>query len=86
MNRSTFNYILDLISLKLKRKTIGHQRISSEKQFLIAIWKMATPDSYRYVHQLYRGLNIVLLPLQFTNPYVPVDLFVKNSILAKLQR
>ncbi|XP_067208240.1 putative nuclease HARBI1 isoform X2 [Linepithema humile] len=29
----------------------GHKTISAEKQFLIAIWKMATPDSYRSISE-----------------------------------
>lgn len=45
---TTFEFILNLIAPKLIRKKPGYATIDPHKQFLIAIWKMATPDSYRY--------------------------------------
>ncbi|XP_020298879.1 putative nuclease HARBI1 isoform X2 [Pseudomyrmex gracilis] len=49
MQRSTFNYIFELLKNTLTRKKPGCQTISPEKQLLIAIWKMSTPDSYRSI-------------------------------------
>ncbi|XP_020296626.1 protein ANTAGONIST OF LIKE HETEROCHROMATIN PROTEIN 1-like [Pseudomyrmex gracilis] len=49
MKRSTYNYILNLIKSSLVRSKSGRKTISVERQFLIAIWKMATPDSYRSI-------------------------------------
>ncbi|CAI6374943.1 unnamed protein product [Macrosiphum euphorbiae] len=49
---TTFEYVLTLIAPKLKRMKPGYKSISPNKQFLIAIWKMATPDSYRYLPNL----------------------------------
>lgn len=46
ISRNTFEYVFSIIAPKLKRKVEG-TIISPEKQFLIAIWRMATPDSYR---------------------------------------
>ncbi|XP_011686365.1 PREDICTED: putative nuclease HARBI1, partial [Wasmannia auropunctata] len=45
----TFDFILSLISSKLTRKKPGCPTISPKKQLMIAIWKMATPDSYRSI-------------------------------------
>jgi hypothetical protein len=47
ISRSTFEYILTIIAPRLMRTYAGLPMISPEKQFLIAIWRMATPDSYR---------------------------------------
>lgn len=43
--------ILSLIgpALNATGTTIGRKPISAEKQLYIALWFMATPDSYRYV-------------------------------------
>ncbi|XP_011706671.1 PREDICTED: putative nuclease HARBI1 isoform X2 [Wasmannia auropunctata] len=49
MRRSTFNYILHLIKPLLLRSKPGNKQITPEKQFLVCIWKMATPDSYRFI-------------------------------------
>ncbi|XP_067212784.1 putative nuclease HARBI1 [Linepithema humile] len=49
MKRATFNYILQIIKPTLLRSRSGRKTISPEKQFFIAIWKMATPDSYRSI-------------------------------------
>jgi len=49
MKRTTFDFILNIIKPSLLRSMAGRKTISPEKQFLIAIWKMATSDSYRYV-------------------------------------
>ncbi|XP_018363689.1 PREDICTED: putative nuclease HARBI1, partial [Trachymyrmex cornetzi] len=51
MSREVFNYLLNIISPRLKRKSkrYGRQTISPELQLLISIWTMATPDSYRSV-------------------------------------
>jgi len=48
MKRTTFHYILHIIKPLLLKSGSGRKTISLEKQFLVAIWKMATPDSYRY--------------------------------------
>ncbi|RLU23306.1 hypothetical protein DMN91_003510 [Ooceraea biroi] len=49
ISRETFEYVLSLIGPKLRRNYPGLEMISPEKQFLIAIWRMATPDSYRSI-------------------------------------
>lgn len=54
---TTFEFVLTLIAPKLKRIKPGYKSISPNKQFLIAIWKMATPDSYRYFYYIH---NIML--------------------------
>ncbi|GAB1865699.1 Nuclease harbi1 isoform x2 [Camponotus japonicus] len=48
---TTFEMILSLIGPALSATgiTIGRKPISAEKQLYIALWFMATPDSYRYV-------------------------------------
>ncbi|XP_071580767.1 putative nuclease HARBI1 [Temnothorax nylanderi] len=46
----TFEFILGEIAEQLQRTTSGNEMISPEKQFLIALWRMATPDSYRSIH------------------------------------
>lgn len=48
---ATFEMILSLIgpALNETNTTIGRKPISAEKQLYIALWFMATPDSYRYV-------------------------------------
>ncbi|XP_025161603.1 uncharacterized protein LOC112590103 [Harpegnathos saltator] len=51
MYPATFEMILSLIgpALKVTNTTTGRKSISAEKQLYIALWFMATPDSYRYV-------------------------------------
>lgn len=49
MKRVTFYNILDIIKYDLIRQKRGRRTISPEKQLFIAIWKMATPDSYRSI-------------------------------------
>lgn len=53
LGRATFEYILTIISSDLIRKTIGNETIPSQKQLMIALWKMATIDSYRYDYCFY---------------------------------
>lgn len=50
---TTFEFVLMLIAPKLNRTKPGYKSIPPNKQFLIAIWKMATPDSYRYFCHTY---------------------------------
>jgi len=47
---TTFDFILRLIgpSLNSTRSVAGRKPISAQKQLLMALWMMATPDSYRY--------------------------------------
>ncbi|CAI6373933.1 unnamed protein product [Macrosiphum euphorbiae] len=45
----TFEFILKIIAPKLVRKKPGCPTIQPNKQLLLAIWKMATPDSYRSI-------------------------------------
>ncbi|KAK3933187.1 Putative nuclease [Frankliniella fusca] len=52
MSRATFEYVLGVIGNRLARNQPGLAMISPEKQFLIAIWRMATPDSYRVTRAL----------------------------------
>nr|XP_012233082.1 PREDICTED: putative nuclease HARBI1 [Linepithema humile] len=49
ISRGTFKFILAIIASRLKRIRTGLAMISPQKQFLIAIWRMATPDSYRSI-------------------------------------
>jgi len=62
LQRTTFEFILDIISNYLIREIKGCPTIPPRQQFLIALWKMATMDSYRYdgLHVLnaFRTLNI----------------------------
>ena len=49
----TFQMILGVIGPRLctnNNAVSGKEVISAEKQLLIAIWFMATPDSYRYIY------------------------------------
>lgn len=48
MYPTTFEFLLGEIAEKLKRIADGNQMITPEKQLLITLWRMATPDSYRY--------------------------------------
>ncbi|CAG5083706.1 Similar to At3g55350: Protein ALP1-like (Arabidopsis thaliana) [Cotesia congregata] len=65
--RSTFNFILNTIKPSLTRKISGSPMIPPEKQLLIAIWKMATPDSYRYNEK-------ILLKFQFCRSVIKLTL------------
>lgn len=49
MKRSTFQFLLELLRPNLCKQSnrFGRQPITPEKQLLIAIWMMATPNSYR---------------------------------------
>lgn len=48
-----FEFILKIIAPKLVRKKPGCPTIKPINQFFIAIWKIATPDSYRFVFLSY---------------------------------
>lgn len=46
----TYEIILNLIGPALyETNTIGRKQIHPGKQLLIALWFLATPDSYRFV-------------------------------------
>jgi len=53
MSRDTFNFLLEIIKPELVKKEnqyngpSGRNTITPEKQLLITIWTLATPDSYR---------------------------------------
>ncbi|TGZ48709.1 putative nuclease HARBI1 isoform X1 [Temnothorax longispinosus] len=49
ISRVTFEFVLEIIAPKLRRNFPGLEMIYPEKQFLVAIWRMATPDSYRSI-------------------------------------
>ncbi|XP_043270332.1 putative nuclease HARBI1 [Venturia canescens] len=49
MSRATFQYLHQIIEQDLLRKIKGCPTIPSQTQLMIALWKMATPDSYRSV-------------------------------------
>ncbi|XP_066585502.1 putative nuclease HARBI1 [Prorops nasuta] len=51
MSRTTFRFLLQLLSSLLERRSSCYGRfpISPEKQLFLAIWMMATPNSYRCV-------------------------------------
>ncbi|XP_044733226.1 putative nuclease HARBI1 [Chrysoperla carnea] len=56
--RSTFDFVREKIEPSLMRKTPGCEMISPYKQLFIALWKMATPDSYRSICQRF-GVSFV---------------------------
>ncbi|XP_012058854.1 PREDICTED: putative nuclease HARBI1 [Atta cephalotes] len=65
MKRSTFDYILNIIRPSLIRSTCGRKRISPKKQFLIALWKMATSDPYRPIcEKFYVGRATALMAVR----------------------
>jgi len=43
----TFEYLLSFIGPKLQRETGGASMISPQKQCLLTLWRLATPDSFR---------------------------------------
>ncbi|XP_043276044.1 putative nuclease HARBI1 [Venturia canescens] len=45
----TFQYILSIIAPKLQRETRGTPMICPQKQFLLALWRFATPGSFRSI-------------------------------------
>ncbi|XP_018393379.1 PREDICTED: putative nuclease HARBI1 [Cyphomyrmex costatus] len=45
----TFEYILSIIEPKLQREVGGTPTISPKKQLLLALWRLATPDSLRSI-------------------------------------
>lgn len=49
LSRNTFNYLHELIQEDLVRHVSGCPTIPSHHQLMIALWKMATADSYRSV-------------------------------------
>uniref|UniRef100_T1ID06 Transposase Helix-turn-helix domain-containing protein n=1 Tax=Rhodnius prolixus TaxID=13249 RepID=T1ID06_RHOPR len=49
LSRNTFNYLHELIQEDLVRRVPGCPTIPSHQQLMIALWKMATTDSYRSV-------------------------------------
>ncbi|KAK0165752.1 hypothetical protein PV328_004247 [Microctonus aethiopoides] len=49
LSRNTFNYLHELIQEDLVRHVPGCPTIPSRHQLMIALWKMATNDSYRSV-------------------------------------
>ncbi|XP_071632125.1 uncharacterized protein [Temnothorax longispinosus] len=49
MRPGTFEYLLSIIGPKLQRETGGTPMISSHKQCLLALWRLATPDSLRSI-------------------------------------
>lgn len=62
----TFEIVLGAIGPGLRAintALAGRKPIPEEKQLLIAIWFMATPDSYRYI----KYISILLLCLYNTN-------------------
>ncbi|XP_011705603.1 PREDICTED: uncharacterized protein LOC105460810 [Wasmannia auropunctata] len=50
---TTFDHVLQLIgpSLISTKSVAGRKPIPAEKQLLMALWMMATPDSYRYCNR-----------------------------------
>lgn len=57
---ATFEMVLSLIGPALNATSIatGRKPISAEKQLYIALWFMATPDSYRLVNPLYTEFSV----------------------------
>jgi len=58
MTSGTMDFILNEIGPMLQNnECIGQPQISAKKQLMIAIWTMATPDSYKYY------FNILCIPI-----------------------
>ena len=54
MNVETFQYLLDLIGIDLKRLDTRFRRaIKMEKQLAIATWRLSTENSYRSVSKIF---------------------------------
>lgn len=49
MNRTTFNFILNLVRENISTNIVdrGRHTISPEAQLLVALWYFGTPDCYR---------------------------------------
>lgn len=47
MSKATFEYLLGIIGEDLIRKIKGCPTIAPHQQLMIALWKMATMDTYR---------------------------------------
>ncbi|KMQ86345.1 nuclease harbi1, partial [Lasius niger] len=47
----TFDYLLSVIEHKLEREVAGMPMISPRKQCLLALWRLATPDSLRSISE-----------------------------------
>jgi len=49
MRRSTFTFLLELLTPHLTKHSykFGRHQTTPEKQLLVTIWMMATPNSYR---------------------------------------
>ncbi|XP_026830065.1 uncharacterized protein LOC105282198 [Ooceraea biroi] len=62
LQRATFEYILSVIEKDFVRKTTDCEMIPFRQQCLIALWKMAMMDSYRYVssHSMHFKLSELL--------------------------
>lgn len=54
----TFEFILEEIGEQLQRTVSGNEMIRPEKQLLIALWRLATPDSYRCDNFIYTANNL----------------------------
>ena len=50
MTRNTFAFILEILRPQLEKEegTSGRPSKIAEQQFMVALWCLATPDSYRY--------------------------------------
>ncbi|KAK3920700.1 Putative nuclease, partial [Frankliniella fusca] len=46
----TFEFVLSKIGDKLQRQTDGSPMIPAEKQLLMTLWRLETPDSFRSIH------------------------------------
>ncbi|CAM5074604.1 unnamed protein product [Natator depressus] len=73
MSRATFMELCDLLSPALKRKdTKMRTALTVEKQVAIALWKLATPDSYRSVRNQFgvRKSTVGAAVLQVANAII----------------
>lgn len=63
MTRGTMDFILNEIGPMLQNnECIGQPQIPAKKQLMIAIWTMATPDSYRYYFNIvYCNINYLII-------------------------
>ncbi|KAB0803856.1 hypothetical protein PPYR_00826 [Photinus pyralis] len=78
MQRVTFEMVLKLIAPKIlvKRARPGRPAIPAEKQLLITLWILGTPDSYRSVSDrfnasaIYCVRNVVGILNQLSNQFI----------------
>lgn len=65
LSRDTFTYLHGIIAEDLMRTVPGNPTIPSTHQLMIALWKMATMDSYRQFFTIFNYLPKQYFPDQY---------------------